>query len=160
MAKMANTAKPQAVILAAGESKRTAPLTLTRPKPLIKIANKTILEHNLDQLLGLVDEVILIVGYKKEMITDYLTEHFGDSYKGMKIAYVEQKEQLGTAHAVMSAKSRVHRRFLVMNGDDLYSREDMKAMLQNKYAVLGKKVQDPSKYGACVVRARFFTNIF
>ncbi len=148
-------AKPQAVILAAGESKRTAPLTLTRPKPLLKIANKTLLEHNLEQLSGLVSEVILVVGYKKEMIR----EQFGDSYKDLKITYVEQKEQLGTAHAMMQAKSKINGKFLVMNGDDLYSKTEIKTMLQNKYAVLGKKVADNSKYGAIVMKNGFVSNI-
>ena len=67
----------QAVILAAGKSTRTYPLTLTRPKPLLKVANKTIIEHNLEQLSGLVDEVIIVVGYKSEMIKDFLNDKFG-----------------------------------------------------------------------------------
>ena len=58
----------QAVILAAGKSTRTYPLTLTRPKPLLKIANKTLLEHNLGNLNNVVDEVIVVVGYKKHLI--------------------------------------------------------------------------------------------
>ena len=44
----------QAVILAAGKSTRTYPLTLTRPKALLPAGNRTILEHNLTQLDGLV----------------------------------------------------------------------------------------------------------
>ena len=58
----------QAVILAAGKSTRTYPLTLTTPKPLLKVGNKTLLEYNLDQLNGLVKEVIIVVGYKKSML--------------------------------------------------------------------------------------------
>ena len=42
----------QAVILAAGKGIRTYPLTVTRPKPLLKILDKTILEHNLEALRG------------------------------------------------------------------------------------------------------------
>ncbi|MDP2749905.1 MAG: sugar phosphate nucleotidyltransferase [Nanoarchaeota archaeon] len=146
-------AKPQAVILAAGESTRTIPLTLTRPKPLLKIANKTLLEHNFDQLLGLVGEAIIVVGYKKEMII----EHFGNSYKGLKLTYVEQKEQLGTGHAVLQVKSRINGKFLVMNGDDLYSKQDIKAMLQHKYAVVGKKIEeDISKQGGAITEKNGF----
>ena len=62
----------QAVILAAGKSTRTYPLTLTKPKPLLKVAGKTIIEHNLEQLVGLVDEVFVVIGYKAEMIKEYL----------------------------------------------------------------------------------------
>src|SRR3989344_1124817 len=113
----------QAVIMAAGKSTRTYPLTLTRPKPLLPIANKPLLEHTLDNLHGTADEIILIVGYKKEMIRD----KFGKSYKGMRLRYVNQKEQLGTGHALLMAKPFITGRFIVMAGDDLYSKQDIKA---------------------------------
>ncbi len=48
----------KAVIMAAGKSTRTYPLTLTKPKPLLKVANKPILAHQLDALEGVVGEVI------------------------------------------------------------------------------------------------------
>ena len=50
----------QAVIFAAGKSTRTYPLTVEKPKPLLKVANKTIIEHNLEQLSGIVNEAIII----------------------------------------------------------------------------------------------------
>ena len=93
----------QAVIMAAGQSTRTYPLTLTRPKPLLKIANKTILDRQLDALSGLVDEVILIVAYRKEMIE----AHFGAQRNGIAIKYVHQTEQLGTGHAVMMCRPQL-----------------------------------------------------
>ena len=133
----------KAVILAAGKSTRTYPLTLNIPKPLLKIANKTILERNLDSLSEFIEEVILIVGFKKEMII----ERFGNSYKGIKIKYVEQKEQFGTGHALMQAEKFCRGRFFVMMGDDLYSKQDIKSLSENKYAVLGTKVSEPSSFG-------------
>ena len=57
----------KAVILAAGKSTRTWPLTVNVPKPLLKVANKSIIERNLDELQGIADEAILVVGFKKEM---------------------------------------------------------------------------------------------
>lgn len=132
----------QAIILAAGSSTRTYPLTLTKPKPLLKIAGKTILEHNLEQLDGLVEEVIIIVGYKKEMIIDYFD----------KIKTVEQKEQLGTGHALSLCKDLVKDRFILLMGDDLYSREDIIKCIKHKYCVLAKKVDDPERFGVLVSR--------
>ncbi len=133
----------QAVILAAGKSTRTYPLTITRPKPLLKIAGKTILEHNLNALHGLVDEVILIVGFKKQMIIDFL----GNEYNGIKIKYVEQTEQLGTGHALLQAKTCLTDKFILLNGDDIYSRKDIEKCLKHKYCVMVKKVNDPEKWG-------------
>ena len=108
----------QAVILAAGKSTRTYPLTLTRPKPLLKAANKTILEHNLDNLNGIADEAILIVGYKKEMIR----KKFGNNYNNIKIRYIEQKEQLGTGHA-QCWQSRILRAILSLWQGTIYTQK-------------------------------------
>jgi len=137
----------QAVILAAGKSTRTHPLTLTRPKVLLRAANKTIIEHNLDQLQGLVDEAIIIVGFKKEMIEELI----GTEYKGMKISYVEQTEQLGTGHALLQAREAILDRFIVMNGDDLYSRKDIEACIKHRYCILAQNVEDPSRFGLCLI---------
>src|SRR3989344_5612573 len=113
----------QAVVLAAGKSTRTYPLTLTRPKPLLKVGKKTLLEHNLEQLDGLAAEVILVVGYKKDMLIN-CADKIKNNYK-FKIRFVEQKEQLGTGHALLQVMDIVKDRFLLMMGDDLYSREDI-----------------------------------
>ena len=89
----------QAIIMAAGKSTRTYPLTVNKPKPILKILDKTLLEHNLEALIGIVNEVIVIVGFKKEMI-----KAIGPKYKNITIRYVEQKSQLGTGHAIQYAK--------------------------------------------------------
>ena len=136
----------QAVILAAGKSTRTYPLTLTRPKPLLKAANKTILEHNLDNLIGFVDEVILVVGYKKEMIKN----HFGNKYKNMKLKYVGQKEQLGTAHALSVAEPYIKDKFILMMGDDIYSKKDIENCIKYQYSILTTIVKDPKNFGVII----------
>ena len=145
----------QAVILAAGKSTRTYPLTLTRPKPLLKAANKTILEHNLEQLEGLVEEVIIVIGHKGEMIKDFMKGKF----KSLKIRYVEQKKQLGTGDALLKAKKYIKNRFVVLAGDDFYSREDIKQCLNEKYCVLGCKVKDYSNFGILRTKGKFLEMI-
>lgn len=134
----------KAVLMAAGKSTRTYPLTLTRPKPLLKVANKQILEHQLDALQGIVDTVVVIVGYRKEMIK----EAFGDHYSGLRIEYVEQEEQLGTGHAILQCAGRINEPFLAMNGDDLYDPKDLRALAKADHdAGLVKEVDDPRLYG-------------
>ena len=77
----------KAVILAAGEGKRLRPITSSRPKPLIPIAGKPLLEHT---ILGLkaagIDEVLLIVGYKEQLIKDY----FGNGIEKFNIKIVSK----------------------------------------------------------------------
>ncbi|RME54871.1 glucose-1-phosphate thymidylyltransferase [Candidatus Woesearchaeota archaeon] len=138
----------QAVILAAGKSTRTYPLTLTRPKPLLKVMNKPILAYLLDQLLECdVEETIIIDGYKKEMIRDF----FGDNYKGMKLKFVEQKEQLGTLHALHQVKDYLNGRFFVLYGDDLLHAHDLKKCLDHKYAMCLMKTKYPERFGIAKV---------
>jgi len=138
----------KAIILAAGKGTRLIPLTETKPKPMLRIANKPILEYNLEALHRLVDEVFIIVGYKKEKIMEY----FGNSYKGIKITYIIQKEICGTGNAVLQAESFVKGSFLVMNGDDIYSREDIKPCLTYKYSILAKEVSDPERFGVLKIK--------
>ncbi len=145
----------QAVIMAAGKSTRTYPLTKTRPKPLLKIANKTLLEHNMDALRPLVDEIILVVHYKKEMII----ERFGGSYQGIKLTYVDQKEPKGTGHAILQVEKHIKSDMIILNGDDLYSYHDLKRALDNDNAILGVKVRDPSKFGALVIQDGYLKEI-
>lgn len=132
----------QAVIFAAGQSTRTYPLTLTRPKPLLKIVNRTILEHQLTALSGIVDEIVLVVGYKAEMIQ----EQIGNSHDGLAIRYVTQEEQKGTGHALLVCKDVVNGPFLAMNGDDIYHRDDLAVLAEQEQASLVKTIEDPRLY--------------
>src|SRR3989338_4928511 len=122
----------QALILAAGKGTRTSPLTLTRPKPLLKIAGKTIIEHNLTQLQGIVNEAIIVVGYLGEMILQRLGTRFGK----INLSYVLQEKLEGTGNAVLSAKDKLKEKFIVMNGDDFYSKKDIEKCLKHRYCVL------------------------
>ncbi|HOT95552.1 MAG TPA: sugar phosphate nucleotidyltransferase [bacterium] len=137
----------QAVMMVAGKSTRTYPMTLTRPKPLLPVANRPLIYHSLDQMVGLFDEVILIVGYRKEMIRELL----GEEYRGIHLVYQEQKEQLGTGHAILQARPHIRGRFVACNGDDLFAHEDFAKLLPHSYAALVKPVADPSLYGVAQV---------
>lgn len=133
----------QAVVMAAGKSTRTYPLTLTRPKPLLPVMGKPILAHQIEALAGIAEEVVVIVGYRQEMIRDA----FGDAYGTARIRYVEQKEQLGTGHAVLQCAGAIDGPFLVINGDDLYDPRDLGSLAQREQAALVREVKDPRLYG-------------
>jgi len=106
-----------AVILAAGEGRRLQPLTNRRPKPMLPVANRPLLEHVVEAVATAgIDRIVLVVGYRQERIRN----HFGDGGDwGVTIEYVEQATQLGTGHAVLQAESAIDDEFLVLNGDRL-----------------------------------------
>ncbi|MFC4542215.1 sugar phosphate nucleotidyltransferase [Halosolutus amylolyticus] len=105
-----------AIVLAAGEGTRLRPLTRNRPKPMLPVATKPILEHVFDQLLDAgITEFVVVVGYRHERIQSY----FGPRYRNAPITYVTQEKQLGTGHALLAAESVVEGTALVINGDQV-----------------------------------------
>ncbi len=117
----------KAVILAAGEGVRLQPITLTRPKHLIKIGGKPILERCLKMIkTSGVNETVIVVHYMADAIRDY----FGDGEKfGLKIEYVEQETVLGTGNAVGVAEPYVKDDFLLVYGDLLFTAEALKKVV-------------------------------
>ncbi|MBA7693905.1 Bifunctional protein GlmU [subsurface metagenome] len=120
----------KAVILAAGEGSRMRPLTYTRPKVMLTIANKPILEHLLIEARSAgIEEFILIVGYHDEQIRN----HFGNGEKWrVNIDYCTQRKQLGTADAVRMVEGMVNGHFLMMNGDIIVNHQDIKSITNGK----------------------------
>ena len=107
-------------------------LTRDKPKLLLEINSKTILEYNLEAMPDEIDEVILVVGY----MADKIREKFGDTFLGKKLTYVMQKELKGTAHALHSVKDALKDRFLVIMGDDLYKKQDLEKLLSYQMSIL------------------------
>jgi bifunctional UDP-N-acetylglucosamine pyrophosphorylase/glucosamine-1-phosphate N-acetyltransferase len=77
----------------------------------------------------------------------------------MKITYVVQKEQLGTGHAVLQAEKFVDGRFIVMNGDDLFSGKDIKKLLGHSNALLAVNKGDNCQFGVCLMKGGKFAGI-
>lgn len=116
------------VILAAGKGTRMNTLTTDTPKPLLQYKNKNLLEHKLEILPSSITEIIFVIGYLGEKIKEY----FKDSYHNIPIRYVEQKEMKGTADALWCCQEFLHEPFLVLMGDDLYTKEDIDNLLKIK----------------------------
>jgi UDP-N-acetylglucosamine diphosphorylase/glucosamine-1-phosphate N-acetyltransferase len=141
----------KAVVLAAGEGIRLQPITATRPKHLIKVGGKPILEHCLDALKACgISEVIVVTHYMGDVIRQY----FGDGAKtGLKIEYVEQAEMLGTGNAVSVVEPYVDGDFVLVYGDLLFDPKAMKTVLdsyeaEEPAAVMAVvPVEKPESYG-------------
>ncbi len=138
----------QAVILASGRGTRMRDLTDTVPKPMLTVAGKSLIEHKLDVLPPEVDEVILIVGYLGQVIRDA----FGEEFRGRRIRYVEQETLDGTAAALWLARPYLTERFVVLMGDDLYSREDIDACLsRSDWSILIQETETMASGGRMVM---------
>jgi len=106
------------------------PLTHNRPKVMLPIANKPILEHLLIEASRAgIKEFIFIVGYRDEQVRDYFGK--GDRW-GVSIEYCSQRKQLGTADALRMVDGLVEENFLVINGDIIVSRADIKRLARKK----------------------------
>ena len=137
----------RAFILAAGEGTRMWPLTDTRPKPLIPLGDKTILENVLDAVVDAgVDSIGILVGYGWKRIE----ERIGREYRGVKVDYVLQEERLGTGHAMLHAEKFPDERFLILNGDIYFQADILKKVLESENAVVGVMKEDASSYGLLV----------
>jgi len=111
--------------MAAGNGTRLRPLTLLIPKPLVPVAGRGTLLRLLDSLPSSVDRLIIVVGY----LADKIKEAVGSEYAGRPVVYVTQSALNGTGGALRSAQPAiVSRRFFVLNGDDLYSKQDLETL--------------------------------
>ena len=149
----------RAVILAAGEGKRMHPLTYTRPKVMLPIAGKPILEHLLLRFKEAgISDFLLVIGYHGEIVQDY----FGDGKRwGTKIDYVIQRKQLGTADAVKMVKRLVSTRFLIANGDVIVKKEDIAGLAARDGNTMGLvKKQDAVGLGVVEVKYNKIVRIY
>ena len=140
----------QCVILAAGEGKRMRPLTATRPKVMLPLANRPMIEH---LVLAARDagirDILLVTGYMEAAIRD----HFGDGKAfGVRIEYAVQRHQRGTSDALMRARGWVEGDFLLMNGDMVVTGSDIGRIISADPACMGIYPSDhPGDYGVVQV---------
>jgi bifunctional UDP-N-acetylglucosamine pyrophosphorylase/glucosamine-1-phosphate N-acetyltransferase len=117
----------KAAVLAAGEGVRLQPITTTRPKHLIKVGGKPILEHCLDAVKTAgISEVVIVVHYMADAICQYFSDGKGF---GLKIEYAKQEAVLGTGNAVSVVKPYMNDDFLLVNGDMLFAAEALKTVV-------------------------------
>lgn len=144
----------QAVILAAGEGKRVRPLTHSRPKALIPVANRPIIEYVIDALIkNGIRDIIVVVGYRKEQVTRYLNS------LTVPVTVVVQDKQLGTAHALTCARSKIKGDFLVLPGDNYIDAGSIAKIKNIKNAMLIKEHPNPSNFGVVQLADGYVTHI-
>ena len=140
----------QAVILAAGEGQRLRPFTLTKPKAMLPIAGKPMLQYVIEALAQIgIRNIVVVVGYRKEQVFDYIGS--GEQF-GVSITYIPQERQLGTAHALSQAKAETENEFLVLPGDNLIEANTIAQFATTKpNGVLVKMADNPLRYGVVTI---------
>jgi len=145
------------VILAAGEGNRMHPLTYTRPKVMLPIAGKPILEWNLlnARAAGL-KEFIFVVSYKSEMVREY----FGDGKPwNVKINYVNQGKAMGTAHAIGTVEPFVSD-CIVLCGDTIFGTNDIKQIAKKGTKIGLVKIDNATEYGIVELKGKYVVKIY
>ncbi|MET1160165.1 MAG: nucleotidyltransferase family protein [Thermoprotei archaeon] len=138
-----------AAILAGGFGKRLRPYTEETPKPLINVADRPILEWQIEWLKKYgVKEFVLLVGYRKEKIIEYIGS---GSKLGVRVTYVVEDEPLGTGGAIKNAEHILNKTdaFFVLNGDIITNLNPLKLLekLEEGYLAVIAAIPLPSPYG-------------
>ncbi len=140
----------ECVVLAAGEGKRMRPLTAKRPKVMLPIANRPMMEHLVLAARDAgISDFVFVVGYGEREIRG----HFGDgSALGIRIRYAPQRQQQGTADALRAARGFVTGPFLLLNGDMILKTTDIANLRSCRAPCMSTSTTDhPGDYGVIVV---------
>ena len=141
----------KAIILAAGKGIRMQPLTLNKPKPLVELQKKPLLDHLVSALPETVKEIVLVVGY----LGDQIIEYCGNRFFNRPVTYVWQNKQGGTFHALKKCESLLDKneRFLAIYADDLIDQQTIQNCLAHPLAIAVKPVQNPSIFGTAILNS-------
>ena len=147
----------KAVVMAGGFGTRIQPLTNSRPKPMLPIINKPMMEHTMMTLRDLgIKEFIVLLYFKPQIIKDY----FGDgSDFGIKISYVVPDEDFGTAGAVKLAEDLIgDENFIIISGDlvtdfDFQKIFDYHKEKNAKLSITLASVENPLEFGVVIANA-------
>ena len=147
----------KAVVMAGGFGTRIQPLTNSRPKPMLPIINKPMMEHTMMTLRDLgIKEFIVLLYFKPEIIKNY----FGDgSDFGIKISYVVPDEDFGTAGAVKLAEDLIgDDNFIIISGDlvtdfDFQKIFDYHKEKNAKLSITLTSVENPLEFGVVIANA-------
>ena len=127
------------------------PLTDFRPKTLVKINERPLLDHIVEALPDEITELVMVIGYRGEQVRD----HCKDTFFNRSVQYVEQANPVaGTANALLTARPLLKPgKFLVLMGDDLYGKQSLTRAVSHDLCVVSFDCDSPQKYGVIVSKS-------
>ncbi len=140
----------QAIILAGGMGSRLMPLTQDKPKPMIPVLNKPLMEYSVELLK---DSGINNVGVTVMYLPQYIKNYFGDGKKyDLNLKYFEEKTPMGTAGSVKLCENFIEDTFVVISGDALTNINIQKIYKYHKtmhsdVTIVLSKQANPLEYG-------------
>ncbi len=145
-----------AVIPVAGIGKRLRPHTYAAPKALISVAGRPILGHIIDSLIDMgVTELVPIIGYKGEMIREYITNEYD-----LPVNFVVQGEQKGIAHAVnLTRQYADNSEMIIILGDTIIETDFSRIPLEGDNVLGVREVDDPTRFGIVEMSNGIITRI-
>ncbi|MCK9478736.1 MAG: sugar phosphate nucleotidyltransferase [Firmicutes bacterium] len=141
------------LIMAGGEGTRLRPLTCTKPKPMVDIMGRPVMEYIIELMksAGITDIAITLM-YMPQVIT----EHFGDGSKfGVNLTYFVENTPLGTAGSVKNAQDFLDDSFVIVSGDsltdiDISAAVDFHKQKDAEVTIVLKNVENPLEYGIVI----------
>jgi glucose-1-phosphate thymidylyltransferase len=116
------------VILAAGKGTRMYPFSDHFPKPILPVANKPIMQYQVELMAQMgIKEIMIVIGHLGYEIVRKIGQ--GDEY-GVRITYIEQRDTLGIAHAVGKLERYINTPFLLFLGDIFFVTDSLDIMVQ------------------------------
>jgi len=125
----------KAVILAAGKGERLQPLTDYKPKAMLPVCNKPLIQYQIEQLKGEVEEIGVVVGYLGEEV-----KHIKD------VNFYRDEEIKGTASALYSVRNFVDDEFILIYGDIFFD-GNIGEILETPNSMAVVHLKDVSRYG-------------
>ena len=145
----------QAIIPVAGIGKRLRPLTNTVPKVLLNVAGKPCLAYILDKLISKgITDMVFVTGYLKEIVEEYINKN----YPQIKATFVEQKERLGTAHALLQAEPYIKEDVLIIFGDTIFEGE-IQLETEGDGIIFVSETDNPQRFGIVELEGNYLKRI-
>lgn len=123
----------QAIILAAGLSKRLRPLTDNTPKCLLKVGGKTILQMTIDNILkNDINEFVMVTGYRENMIKDFISKN----YDGLNITYLTNSdyENNNNSYSLWMSKDYITGDCILLDSDIIFDFRIISKLLESEHS--------------------------